>query len=408
MFKRNISNKLEKALKRSPAVLLTGARQTGKTTLVKQIAKDKNYNYITFDDLRFLSAAKNDPIGFISNLSKPVILDEVQRVPEIFLPIKQDIDENRNFGRYILTGSANPLLIPKIAESLAGRIEILELFPLSQGEIIGIKDNFIDTIFSNQNLNTDNLSKTDLYNKILIGGYPTIQNIDEEDRHAWFNSYLTTILQKDVQELSKISAINEFPRLLNLLAIRAGNIINVAEVSRASGLSVTSLHRYITLLETLFLIYFQKPWSSNLSKRLVKSPKLDLIDTGLLSYLVNLNTKNVLENLNLMGNVLENFVLMELYKQATWNQTKVNIYYFRTNTGIEVDILLQDQSNNIIGIEVKSSETITSADFKGLSYLEETIGKKLLKGIVLYPGSQTIPFGKKFYALPISSLWGSN
>ncbi len=407
-FKRNITSKLEKAVLRSPVILLTGARQTGKTTLIKHIGKNKNYSYVTFDDLRFLSAAKNDPIGFIQGLEKPVILDEVQRVPEIFLAIKHDVDENRELGRFILTGSANPLLIPRLGDSLAGRMEILELLPLSQGELLGLQESFIDTAFDKNHiypLTKNALTKTDLYHKIIQGGYPLVQNMNDEGREAWFNSYITTILQRDVQDLANISGLSELPHLLKLLATRVGNLINVAELGRSTGISSTTLHRYITLLETVFLVVFQPPWHTNVGKRLTKSPKTYLVDTGLLSFLLDLRIDKAISDYRFIGSILENFIFNELQKQLTWNSMRIKLYHFRTVTGIEVDIILENQAGALVGIEIKNSETVTAHDFKGLQYLQAETGESFMKGIVLYNGSQVVPFGKDLYALPISFLW---
>ncbi len=409
-FTRNITKKLEKAVSRSPVVLLTGARQTGKTTLVKHLGTIKNYSYVTFDDLRFLAAAKNDPIGFIQGVEKPVILDEVQRVPEIFLAIKHDVDESRIPGRFILTGSANPLLIPRLGDSLAGRIEILELLPLSQGELLGIQEKFLDCAF-NKNcsfaVSQKEFSKAELYQTIIRGGYPLVQNYDDEGREEWFNSYITMILQRDVQDLAAISAISEMPHLLRLLASRVGNLLNVAELGRTTGIASTTLHRYMTLLETVFLVVFQPAWHSNLGKRLTKSPKTYLVDTGLLSFLLDIRIEKALSDYRFIGSVLENFVFNELQKQATWNSTRIKLYHYRTITGIEVGIVLENQAGNIVGIEVKNSETVNSQDFKGLSFLKEESGESFIKGILLYNGSQIIPFGKDLYAVPIHALWTS-
>ena len=190
LFRRNLYKKLEKALQASPVVLLTGARQTGKSTLITEVGKGKNYTYVTFDSLTKYSAAKNDPEGFIEQLAKPVILDEVQRVPEIFLPIKLDVDQNRMAGRYALTGSANPLLIPRLGDTLAGRMRILQLYPLSQGELNDIFDDFIDNIFTEKSLKISKISKDQLIKKMIVGGFPTVQNLDKEDRDYWFDDYI--------------------------------------------------------------------------------------------------------------------------------------------------------------------------------------------------------------------------
>lgn len=405
-FHRNIKTKLDKALGRSPVVFLTGARQTGKTTLMKTIAQEKNYHYITFDDLNFLAAAKNDPLGFLKGLQKPLILDEIQRVPELFMVIKKEVDDERVPGQFILTGSANPLLIPRIGDSLAGRIEILELFPLSQGELDHKKELFIDRIFKGElPIAGEHIARHELYNRIAIGGYPLVQNLNDEDRYAWFNSYITTILYRDIKDLAQITASSEFPKLLQVLATRAGNLLNVSELSRIVNIPGTTLHRYIALLETIFLIYFQLPWSNNFAKRLVKSPKTYLVDTGLLCFLLSINAEKLKLNSHLVGNIFENFVVNELIKQSSWNDTVVKTYHFRTITGTEVDIILENSIGQLIGIEVKSSDTVIAQDFKGLISLQDALGDKFLKGFVIYMGDKVIPYSDTLFGIPVSALW---
>ncbi len=409
MFKRSITAKLEKSLTRSPIVLLTGARQTGKTTLVKEIGQKKGYHYVTFDDLRFLSAAQSDPIGFITSLPKPVILDEVQRAPDIFLTIKKDVDENRTPGRYLLTGSANPLMIPRLSDAFVGRMEVLTLYPFSQGELHNRTDHFIDSALSKekQSLQFEKIAKKDLLNRIIVGGYPLAQNVDTSAREAWINSYITTILERDIQDLAQISGLAEFPNLLRLLAVRAGNLLNTAELSRFSGISATTLSRYLALLQALFIVHFQQPWHSNLSKRLVRAPKTYFIDSGVLFFLLGINVDRFSFDPQLVGGILENFVLEELRKQATWCDARVQLYHFRSVDGVEVDILIEDAAGNIVAIEIKASETVISDDFKGLRYLQEQLGKKFVNGYVLYTGNEYIPFGTHLHALPISALWST-
>jgi len=406
MFKRSLGFKVKKAIARSPVVLLTGARQSGKTTLIKEIGQEQGYSYVSFDDMRHLSAAKNDPIGFLAGLSKPIILDEVQRMPELFLAIKQDVDENRIAGRYLLTGSANPLLIPKLGDSLAGRMEILELFPLSAGEIEDRQENCIEWLFSNEVPKAViPITKDALYQKILTGGYPSVQGLNSEDRDAWFASYITTILHRDVQDLAQIAGLTELPRLLQLLATRVGNLLNVADISRTSGIATTTLHRYLALLQTVFLVNLQQPWSSNLGKRLIKAPKMYLVDTGLLSFLLDVSAARAELNPQLMGAIVENFVHAELLKQATWNTVRLHQYHMRTQTGIEIDIVLENTAGKLVGIEIKNSQTVSASDFKGLSYLQQEAKTAFHRGIVLYTGSEIVPFGPQLYALPMCALW---
>lgn len=405
IFQRNIAEKLRAALSFDPVILLTGARQTGKSTLMTALAQEYNYSYFTFDSLTTLASAKSDPAGFIAEIQKPVILDEVQRVPEIFLPIKHDVDQQRKPGRFALTGSANPLLIPDLGDALAGRMNILELYPLSQGELNGIFDDFIHLVFSDQRPAIVKISKKELIERMLTGGYPTVQSLKNEQRDMWFDNYITTILTREVQELARIEGIVELPQLLRILATRAGGLLNVSEISRASGLVNTTLRRYLALLQTVFMIYFLPSWSVNLGTRLIKSPKVYLIDTGLMSYLLGINQERFLIDSTLMGSLFESFVVTELKKQATWSKKQVTLYYYRTLDGIEVDILLEDRAGAIVGIEIKAAETVTAEDFKGLKHLQEKYKNRFLRGIVLHTGSESIPFGRNLFAWPIASLW---
>jgi predicted AAA+ superfamily ATPase len=407
MFERTIKKKLKKALLRSPVVLVNGARQCGKTTLAQEVGLEEKYSYTTFDnELIYLAAQGNMP-SFIEGLEKPVIIDEIQRIPEIFRTIKLDVDNNRKAGRYLLTGSANPLLLPRLGDSLAGRMEIIDLMPLSQGEIAGIEERFIDLIFSDKNLRKPKnlVSKQELYSKILTGGYPTVQNMNEEDRTEWIHSYISLLLQRDIRDLAEIEKLVEFPNLLKILAGRASGLLNIADLSRESKIHSKTLGRYFSLLITVFIINEQLSWHNNIIKRYVKSPKIYFVDTGLLSYFLDINLERALKDNMLMGRLLENFVVTELKKQATWSTTKVQSYHFRTTSSEEVDIILENRSGDIIGIEIKNSEMVSGQDFKGLKYLKKELGNRFIKGIILYTGSEYLKHAENLYMMPVHALW---
>jgi predicted AAA+ superfamily ATPase len=407
MIERNITPLLKKALGRSPVVLLNGARQVGKTTLISSFIKNENRNYITFDDEMAYLAAKSNPTGFLAAIEKPVAIDEVQRVPELFLAIKRDVDANRIPGRYLLTGSANPLLIPRLGDSLAGRMEVIDLMPLSQGELEGKSETFIDTIWKNTPLKSPKkeLSQEALYAKMVQGGYPGIQKKNEEDKEAWMRSYINLILQRDIKELAHIEKITELPTILKILAYRASGLLNIAEISRDCKMVSQTVNRYIALLETIFLIQLQPAWSTNLILRFIKAPKVYMVDSGLLAYLLGINRSKTRAEPELMGKILENFVMSELKKQSTWSETQPQAYHLRTSSGQEVDIILENRAGQIIGIEVKNSTRVVPHDFKWLRSLQEKAGNRFVKGIVLYTGSQYMPFGDHLFALPINSLW---
>ena len=408
MIQRKIKSKLLKALTDSPVVLIHGARQTGKSTLVKYLAEnDYPAKYLTFDDTGILSAAQNNPHDFVSGYADNLVIDEVQRVPEIFPAIKSSVDKNRKAGKFILTGSANALMLPKVSESLAGRMEILELLPLAQSEINNAEYNFIDTLFIDDFKPEHSArKKDDLINKVLTGGFPEmLTRKDRERQNTWFKSYITTILQRDVRDIANIEKLSDLPKLLSLFATRAGTLLNFAELSRSSAIPQTTLKRYVSLLETIFMIHIIPAWSGNLSKRLIKTPKVYLNDTGLLSHLIGFEQDKILTNSLSWGRLLENFVLMELLKQATWSEFNLSLYHFRSASGQEVDFVIERRDGMLVAIEVKATSKVTASDFNQIKVFADETGKRFSKGIVLYAGNEVIPFAKNLFALPVETLW---
>jgi len=409
MVKRSITSTLLSALGDSPVVLLSGARQVGKSTLVKWISEnDHPARYLTLDDAAVLSAIHLDPAGFLSGYDKPLIIDEVQRAPELFRAIKQDVDKKRKAGQYLLTGSANVLLLPKLSESLAGRMEILSLHPFSQSELEETEGSLIDAAFASRPFSFSRKSATqaDTLQKILKGGFPEVQQRPAlERRNAWFGSYVTTILQRDVRDLANIEGLTTLPNLLSLLATRSGSLLNFAELSNSSNIPQTTLKRYLVLLETTFLIQQIRPWSGNLSKRLIKTPKIYLTDTGLMTYLVGADESRLKTDGSLFGRIVETFVLNELVKLNTWSKAKARIYHYRTQLGNEIDFLLERNDGSIVAIEVKSSSSVDSSSFTAMTSLSHDLKKKFVRGLVFYTGKELIPFGHNLLALPLQSLW---
>ncbi len=406
---RNITTDLLKALRDRPVVLLHGPRQAGKTTLVKALAGGEHpADYLSLDDANTLAAASSDPPGFIARLRGPVILDEVQRVPDLFLAIKADVDRTRRPGRFLLTGSAHVLLLPRLADALPGRMEIFTLWPLSQGELEGALEGFIDAVFSEElpRLGPTDAGPADLWGRIVRGGYPEVQELTAADRReGWFASYITTILQRDVRDIASIAGLTEMPRLLSLLAARAGGLLNTAELSSGTGLPWHTLRRYLALLEKTFLVQLVSAWTGNIGKRLLKAPKLILVDTGLMAWLLGVDEERLAGERTPLGGFVECFVAAELLKQATWSRTRPGLFHFRAQGGQEVDFLLEDRRGRLVAIEVKSRATVTAGDFKWLRSLRESMGTRFLRGIALYNGRAAIPFGDRLDALPISALW---
>lgn len=414
MIERNITGKILDAITDTPVVLITGARQTGKSTLVQRLAglNHTNRQYITFDILTILAAAQSDPQGFIEGLEGSVILDEIQRVPELLLPIKTSVDKNRVPGKFLLTGSANILLLPKVSESLAGRMEVLTLYPFSQTELAMSSKNFIDELLKGKNFLFEKISSTstekNIIERILMGGYPEIQaRTTASRRYAWFESYITTLVERDIRDFSNIEGVLEIPRLLSLLAAYSGHITQYSTLASGMGLPQTTLKRYVSLLHAANLVCFIPAWSTNFGKRVIRSPKILLNDTAFMSHLLGLNEERLNNDPVILGRLFECFVLLELLKQCGFSNSHASCYHFRTTTGQEVDAILEYPTGEIIGIEIKSRATITANDFKGLKVLLEGSEKIFRMGIVMYLGNDVVPFGEKLFAVPVHKMWSN-
>ena len=410
MHPRHIAPLLAESLSDTPVVVINGARQSGKSTLAQSVSADKATprRYLTLDDAVVLNAAKSDPAGFIQGLQGPVTLDEVQRVPELFLPIKAAVDRDRQPGRFLLTGSADVMLLPGIADSLAGRMAVLTLWPLSSAEVGGSATlNRADALFSDDlfGLNLPPCDKDALMVQWLGGGFPdALARSSAPRRAAWFDAYVQAILQRDLRDLANIEQLTEIPNLLHLLASRSATLLNFAELSRTAGMAQTSLKRYFALLEMLFLVVRLPSWQRNPSKRWVKAPKVFLPDSGLLCHLMVTTAERMNAQPNLLGAVAETWVLSELLKHVAFTQEGLTLWHYRTQTHIEVDFILENRAGQICGIEVKASTTVDSKDFKGLRHLQETEPAIFQRGIVLYAGRELVPFGDQLWAVPMS-VW---
>lgn len=411
MYQRFITKSIKEALQDTPVNLIVGARQTGKSTLCRELITDGSINgpMVTLDDPATLRAAQADPLGFLQDLGKQVIIDEVQRVPELFLSLKKLIDEDRKGRRVILTGSADVMTLPKVADSLAGRIEIHNLWPLSQSEIHGKKSEFLQTLVSKEGYFTSNKSDwRNIMKAIRAGGYPeALERESEQRRSKWFESYIISILQKDIRDLSNIEGLTQMPNILHLIATRVGSTINLSDIGRLSGVKTSTLHRYLALLEQVFIIHKIPAWTPNVEGQFVKSPKIILNDTGLLCHLMGEGVESLMESRSRAGAFLENFVVLEILKQLTWSDEILKTYHFSIHQGAEVDLVLEDRRKQLYGIEIKSTAIIQPNDFKGLKKLAEITGDRFQRGIVLYTGDQTLGGfgGKNLQAVPIAALW---
>jgi uncharacterized protein len=408
MYQRNIAQHVQTAMRDTPVILLNGARQTGKSTLAKEVAGTLGGDYVTLDDATVLAGAIADPAGFLRVLGGMTVIDEIQKAPGLFPAIKKQVDIDRRPARYLLTGSANVLLLPRVSESLAGRMEIVTLWPLSQGELRNRSERFIDHLFAPELPRMARFMPRDhdVISLLATGGYPeAVARTDETRRHDWFNSYLTAILQRDVRDLANIEGLTDLPRLLALLAARSSGLLNTSELSRSSTIAQTTLKRYLSLLQITFLMEPLLAWSANLSKRLIKAPKVHLIDTGLATHLTGHAPQRLTNDPTLLGNLLESLVVMELRKQLTWSKIRARIFHFRTLAGKEVDVVLEDARGYLVGVEVKAAASVSKKDFSGLTVLADELGKKFVRGVVLYTGDTAVAFGDKLIALPLSALW---
>ena len=410
-IERAITPRLLTALADTPAVMLVGPRQAGKSTLVKELASGQHpARYISLDDLRTLAAAREDPVGFVESVEGPLVIDEIQRAPELLLPIKAAIDRDRSPGRFILTGSAQVMLLPKVSESLAGRVEVHTLWPFSQAEIESVPSQMVDWLLdpAAQPPAAPAVPRSELIERIARGGFPEAVARSAERREEWIDAYLTAIVQRDLHDLANIERLAQVPAILASLASRVRAPLNRTEVSSSVGIPRTSLDRYLTLLEHVFLVRRLPAWHTNRIKQISKSPKFLLSDSAILVNLLRAETGRLRDDEALLGSVVECFVGMELAKQISVSPTRASLLHMRTAKGVEVDFVIEGADGRVSGVEVKSSSTIRSDDFKHLATMRDRLGEaRFTKGIVFYPGEERLPFGDRLEAWPLSTLWSA-
>lgn len=409
MIDRSLEHRLRAALSDTPVTMLVGARQAGKSTLVTSFADAAGAEYLTFDDPTLLAGARADPSGFVEGLGEASIIDEVQRAPEVFLPIKAAVDRDRRPGRFLLTGSANPLFVPEVAEALAGRMEVLTLWPFSEPELAGHPERTVARLLlanEDPHLPYSPTSRDDLAARIVRGGFPeAVERKDPDRRARWFSSYLTTILERDVRTIADISRLEQLPRLLTALALRARGPLNKSALGQDLGVPVSSFDRYLTLLERVFLVRRLPAWHNRQAPRLVKAPKLLLCDSGLLCHLLQWERKRLLEDPTSFGLALECFVGIELVKAVDLDPAAPRLLHYRTSKGTEVDFILESSDGRIAAIEVKGSSSVDASDFRRFDRLRDVLGSRFIRGVVFYCGERRHTFGDGLEAWPVPSLW---
>ena len=405
MFKRFVERRAEEALSDTPVVLIVGPRRAGKTTLVKKMG-EAGRTYITLDDQTVLEAARSDPAGFIRGLDRAII-DEIQRAPDLLLAIKKTVDEDYRPGRFLLTGSANVLTLPRVADSLAGRMETLEMLPLARAEIEGRTPTFLERLFEGKLQKPSKaIVGDDLVHSVLLGGFPeAIARESERRRQDWARSYLTSVLTRDLRDIAEVEKLTELPKFVRLLAEHSSQLVNYSQFGASINVSHKTGQRYVGLLEQVFLIATLQPWFTNALKRIVKTPKLYFLDSGLLASTRGLTFDRVKADRGTFGALLESFVFSEALKLTTAADLRLTPYHFRDRDMREVDIVLERDDGMIAGIEVKASATVKSGDFAGLRALAEACGDRFAFGTVLYDSTDVVPFGDRLAAAPLSCLW---
>lgn len=406
-YKRLATQRVVEALEESPVVLIHGPRQSGKTWLAKHVGTQRDYAYVSLDNDAVRAAAQADPVGFVADLPLRVIIDEVQRAPTLFTSLKATVDEDRVPGRFILTGSSNVLLVPALADSLAGRMEVVRLLPLAQAEVAGVTPWFIGAIERGAVQNaTANRLGPQLAELLVAGGYPAaLARRSPASRARWYVDYVDALVQRDVRDMAAITNLDVMPRLMEAVAGQTARLLNMSDLAAPFQVSRTTIRDYTTLLRRLFLVDEQQPWHSNQLSRLVKSPKLHVGDTGLGAALLTEDAGSLYEDRTLYGQFLETFVYQELKKQAIAHEVEPKLLHYRDKDRYEVDIVLQFGGRRLGGVEVKASSTVRESDFRGLRKLASLTGAAFKAGVVLYDGEHTLSFGDRMFAVPIGSLW---
>jgi predicted AAA+ superfamily ATPase len=405
---RHLRGAVEAALADTPVVCLLGPRQCGKSTLSRHCEPGRRY--VSLDDGAYLELALADPQGFVDDLPEQVAIDEVQRAPELSLAIKRSVDANRKPGRFLLTGSANLLQLPRLSDSLAGRMECLYLHPLTESEIRRSPGNFLKEFLAGNLKPKITASGTprpsELPGLLVAGGYPESIQRDPERADRWRRNYVKSVVERDIGDIAQVKNASDLTRLLAFLESRNAQLLNHSAISQALGHSRATVDRYLTLLERLFLIRLLPAWHSNRSKRLVKTPKLHFVDSGLAATLGELDAGSWNEERPRFGHLLESFVLQQFIAMADCLPRPPQFYHYRDRDKIEVDIVIES-GRKIWGVEVKAAASVNRDDTKGLRKLAEIAGDTFQGGIVFYDGTAILPLDRQLnlYAVPISKLW---
>jgi uncharacterized protein len=406
---RNVQAAVASALKDTPIVAINGPRQVGKSTLLGQIRHPGTSLQTSLDDTLSRTAAAADPLGFVERGVGTLVIDEVQLVPALFRAMKVAVDRDRRAGRFLITGSSRLLAVPEMADALVGRVETIDMWPFSQGELERRADRFIDCAFTDPAATRipSDLTRADYATRVATGGFPEAVARDEPGRRRWLRAYATTIVQRVVGDIAAIERAAELPRIVRLAAARTATELNVTALANDLQLSRRTLDAYLAHLSTAFVLQLVPPWSTNLSGKVVRRPKLHVVDAGLATHLLGASAAALADPHGPLGPMLETFVAMELTKQLAWCQEQPTLFHFRDRGGAEVDLVLEHPDGRLVGIEVKASSSVGHADLRGLRYLAERLGNRFQHGFVLHTGADAVPLDKRLSAVPVSALWRS-
>lgn len=387
--------------------MVLGARQVGKSTLAKQVVIHEHpATVVTLDDQATRDAARRDPHGFIAGLRGPALIDEIQLAPDLIYAIKQTVDEDPTPGRFLLTGSANVLTAPRISESLAGRVRLIELWPLAQSEIHAHTDNFVDRLFAGEppQVSGAPIGRDAFAEIVACGGYPAVRTLGERQRGAWYRDYVQGIVQRDLRDIASVQKLVEMPILLRLLAASSAKLLDYRKLARDLQISDKTVRSYVELLRTVFLVHVVPAWRPGLRSRELHTPKLYLADTGLLAQQLGSGKQRIAADDQITGYALETFCGMEILKHQSWAEQHSVLRHYRVHDD-EIDILIEAQSGDLAAVEVKARASIRESDWRAMRKLRDARPHLFKAGIVLYTGRQTIPLGDRIWAVPISGLW---
>jgi uncharacterized protein len=408
---RHAEKLVEEALEDTRVVLLLGARQVGKSTLAMQVAARRGAaGPLTLDDATTRSAVDADPTGFVASLPRPAVLDEAQRSEPLLLAIKEAVDRDTTPGQFLLTGSANILTAPRIHDALTGRTELITLWPFSQSEIERSRVNFVDLLLRGEipSIRGATVGRGAFVERAVRSGYPEALTRTTRRRDRWFESYVESVVTRDLRELADIRRLEAMPSLLRLVAGQAANLFKAENMGNDLAISTKTVQTYTELLETVFLVKRVKAWRANIGRREVTTPKIYVVDSGLLAYLLGADAARAERDDQVTGKLFENFIAMEITRLLDWSEASATQYHYRDrSSGDEIDLVLESRAGGIACVECKAAATVRLADYRAIARLRDLRPEHFVAGVVIYTGAETQPLTEKIWAVPVSVLWGA-